>query len=228
MATPSIAPTPWWLDWNELTYANPDIYGPLVGGNTVQEAIYHTLETWLPAYIFEFNRVLGGPILKVPKEYRVKPDNRTLTKEVEASILVICTGTNAPPTLNGHDTRATWQTQVSVCVGGSMDWQETQAITYAYGVAVRAAIAQHKGLGGVAETTVWTGERYLEKEHLATRTIGLLVIDFLVTTPTTIDPFAGPPSPQYGAPGASEPSLEQPDDAPMVTDVSISMENYQI
>lgn len=218
------SPTPWWLDWNRLGYANPDIFGPIVGGHTVQEAIYNTLEMWLPAYIAEFNRVLGGPILKTPTVYRLKPDNRQLTPNMDASVFVSCTGTLHPPERHSHQTRAVWQAQVSLCVNGSMDWQETQAITFAYGAAARTAIAQHESLNGVAETTKWTGEKYLEKEHLSNRTIGLIVIDFEVTTATTLDVFAGPPSPQYAGIGAvTDPSLRPYPNAPEVTSVNVAL-----
>ena len=217
-------PDKWWLDWNRLGYANPDIFGPIVGGHTIQEAIYSTLHTWLPAYIAEFNRVLGGQILTVPTEYRIKPDHRNLTPKVEASVFVSCPGTSKQPQRHGHQTRAVWNPQVSLCVNGTMDWQETQAITFAYGAAARTAIAQHESLGGIAESTMWMGEVYKEKEHLSNRTIGLILIDFEVTTATTLDIHAGPPSPQYTALGSiSDPSTLPYPNAPSVTGANVTV-----
>ena len=225
METTNAQPDKWWLDWNRLGYANPDIFGPIVGGHTVQEAIYTTLQKWLPAYIAEFNRVLGGEILAVPTEYRVKPDNRNLTPKVEASVWVLCPGTYTKPERHGRQTRAVWNPQLSLCVNGTMDWQETQALTFAYGAAARTAIAQHESLGGIAESTVWMGEEYREKEHLANRTIGLIVINFEVTTATTLDVHAGPPSPQYTALGStSDPSTLPYPAAPDVIAAKVSVQ----
>ena len=182
----------------------------------------------MPAYISEFNRVLGGDILQVPKVYRLKPDNRQLTTALEASVFVACTGTLRPPERHSHQTRAIWNAQVSLCVNGSMDWQETQAITFAYGAAARTAIAQHESLNGIAETSKWVGEKYLEKEHLANRTIGLILIDFEVTTATTLDVKAGPPSPQYAALGANtRPSTAPYGDAPAVTGANVTVQKEQ-
>ena len=105
-----------------------------------------------------------------------------------------------------------------------MDWQETQAITFAYGAAARTAIAQHESLGGIAESTMWMGEVYKEKEHLSNRTIGLILIDFEVTTATTLDIHAGPPSPQYTALGSiSDPSTLPYPNAPSVTGANVTV-----
>ena len=229
MASDSLTPEKWWLDWNKLGYANPDIFGPIVGGHTIQEAIYTTLQTWLPTYIAEFNRVLGGPVLKVPQTYRVKPEHRNLTPEVEASVFVSCDGTKTRPERHSHQTRAVWNVKVSLMINGSMDWQETQAITFAYGAAARTAIAQHESLGGIAESTMWIGEEYLEKEHLSNRTLGLIVIDFEVTTAATLDVRAGPPSPQYAATGATtDPSVLPYQDAPEVSTANITIKKERI
>ena len=220
----STTPEPWWTNWNKYAYANPDVFGPLVGGHTVQEAFYHTLQTWLPTYIAEFNRVLGGDILTNPTEYRVRPENRVLSPRTEATVLVVCDGTTGTPQRHAGKTRAVWNVQASVCVSGPLDWQETQALTFAYGAAVRAAIAQHEDLDGVAESSMWTGEKYLEKEHLANRTISLIVVEFNVTTSATIDVNAGPPSPDYTGEGSvSDPSILPYPDAPAVTGAKVDL-----
>jgi hypothetical protein len=221
-------PREWWLHWNELSYANPDVYGPIVGGMTIQEAMYNTIQKWLPAYIYEFNRNLGGNILAIPKEYRVKPANRVLSRDLEASVLCVVNGTTGTPSTTGLTTRATWNAEVSVCVSGSMDWQETQAITHAYGAALRVAVAQHQSLGNVVSTTKWMGEKYLEGERTSTRTMGLIVINFQVTTASTMNINGGPPSPQYAGAGVNtNPTLLPPADAPNVRSADVTV-NAQI
>ena len=215
----------WWLNWN-YQYANPDVYGPLVGGHTIQEGFYLTLQEWLPAYLAEFNRNLGADVLQLPRSYRLKPDWETLPKQQGAcQILVICNGTKGTPQRQQHATRSTWETQMGIYVAGTKDWQETQAITLAYGAAARAAIAQHPGLGGVAETTLWTGEKYLEKDHVSTRILSLLTVNFDVTIANTLDVFGGPPAPQYAAEGVqTEPSLLPPDPVPVAQTANVTVE----
>jgi hypothetical protein len=221
-------PDVWWLNWN-FQYANPDIYGPLSGGHQVQEAFYTTLQKWLPDYIAEFNRNLGGDVLALPKNYRMKPDFRQLPLNPEATFLVVCDGTTKEPERHQHQTRATWKVTLSVWMAGTTDWQETQALTFAYGAAARAAISQHPGLEGFAETTLWMGERYAEKDHSSLRTIGLLMIDFNTTVGSVLDVFGGPPSPQYAATGTvTDPSLDPPIPAPIADTYNIEVINEEL
>jgi len=217
--------TPWWQDWG-LTYL-PDAYGPVAGGHTVQEAMYRTIEKWLPAYIMEVNRKLGGNILTVPKDYRRKPDHRPLSKGVDVQILVAVDGTIGDPERLQDATRACWDATVNIFIWGTQDWQETQALTYAYAACVRAAIIQHPGLGtdGTVESVRWTSEEYKEGEHASTRQIGLATIKFEVTTPNAIDPWGGPPLPPYAATGTpTEPSLLPPPPLPVVETAKITVE----
>ena len=206
----------WWLNWS-YQYVNPDVYGPLIGGHTIQEGFYNTLQKWLPAYLAEFNRNLGGEVLTLPRAYRLKPDWQTLPRNVAAQVLVISNGTTDHPKRHQRQTRSTWEAQASIFIAGTQDWQETQAISLAYGAAVRACIAQHPSLEGIAETTLWTGERYTEKEHVSTRILGLMTINFEVTVANTMDVFGGPPSPEYAATGIeTDPTINPPGPVPTV------------
>lgn len=214
---------PWWTNWN-LSYAD-NVYGPIYGGHSVQEACYNTLQKWLPAYIHEFNRKLGGEILTVPTEYKYQPDERPFTREVSASILVVCGGTVGEPKRLSNATWSDWSIQASACVIGTKDWQETEALTFAYGAAVRTAIAQHPSLGGLAKATLWTGEKYMRGTRSSTRQVGLAIIDFQVTLPQTMNPNAGPPEPQFAGDGViTDPSILPPQPIPTVksTEVDIS------
>lgn len=221
MTNPTV---PWWETWN-YQYANPDVYGPLVGAFTIQEAVNDTLKRWLPAYIAEFNRVLGGEILQVPLKYRYKPDYRSAAEGIDPSILVVCPGTTGKPVKNGNQTRAEWAVEASVCVGGNNDWQHTMALTTAYGTAMRACLAQQKSLGGIAETTTWVGESYKEKEITTQRVWGLMVVNFVVTTSNTMDPNGGPPLPEFAADWANpDPSVAPPAPEPIIETATVTIE----
>lgn len=215
----------WWVNW--LSIAEADVFGDILGGHSIQEGIYQTLQTWLPTYIYEMNRKLGGDIFRVPQDYRQRPQNMTLPPQNAPIILVEVEGTTGEPKHYATTTRAVYLTHIGCYLYGTTDWQETQALCYGYGAAIRAAIAQHPGLNGVAETTLWMGEKYMEQEHNSTRTTGLFVVDFQVSLANAINTQAGPPDAQYAAAGVpTGPQLLPPPPFPTVetTHVTVEME----
>jgi len=212
----------WWNNWN-FSYL-PDVYGPVYGGHSVQEAMYATLEKWLPSYIEETNRQLGQKVLEIPTEYRFRPDYRTLPKSSTAAILIDVTGTSGTPQVYQEFIRANWKARVMVFVYGTKDWQETQALTNAYAACVRAAIIQHRGLEGFAETTMWRGEEYREGEHSGTRTTGVAIIDFEITVGNAMNMYGGVPNPEYAGTGVvTDPSLLPPSPTITSTEVNVTL-----
>ena len=212
----------WWNKW-DLSYES-DVYGPIFGGSSVQESVYNTLEKWLPSYTAEINRQLGGEILQEVKEYRHRPEYRTLPKNVQCAILVIVPGTAGIPKTYQDSVRANWNVEVNAFVYGTKDWQETQALTSAYSACIRACLVQHRDLGGFAETSKWMGETYFEGEHSATRTTGLAKINFEVTVGNNVTPYGGIPVAGYQAEGVStEPSVMPPADAPTSNEANIQI-----
>jgi hypothetical protein len=212
----------WWTDW-DLSYTD-NIFGPLIGGNSVQEAFYKTLQEWLPTYIAEINRKLGSQVLLEPFEYRHRPEFRNLPRNASAAILIEVPNTIGVPRIYQNAIRVNWRVEVLIYVYGTKDWQETQALTSAYAAAVRAAIIQHRGLGGFAQTTIWEGEEYAEGEHSGGRTTGIAHLRFAVTVGNAMTMFGGPPSPQYAPTGASTgPSILPPEPAFQVEDVNVEV-----
>jgi len=204
---------PWWSTWN-LSYADSE-FGDIYGGGSVQEAFYTTLQTWWPTYVAEVNRKLGASILEVPVEYRFRPDYRTLPREASAAILVTVPGTIGKPEVFQAGVRAQWTVDVIIFVYGTQDWQETQALTYAYAACLRTLILQQRDLGGFAQSTTWDSEKYLEGEHSGTRTTGVANLTFTVSLGNVTDVYGGPPDPLYTAPGnptgpTTLPLAEQP------------------
>lgn len=225
----SITPeTPWWKNWN-LEYASNE-FGPFFGGGSVQEAFYQTLEKWLPTYVAEMNRKLGGEILNATGlQFRQEPNIRTLSPNIQAQILVNVPHTVGTPENFSAGVRAQWRVNVEVFVYGSKDWQETQALTYAYATVLRALILQQRGLDGVAETTTWEGEEYLEGEHSSTRTTGVAHVTFVVTIGYVAKPFGGPPMPQFAPAGAiTGPTLQPLPDQPDVETFEITISEEAI
>ena len=219
-----MAETPWWTNW-DLSYTD-NVYGPVYGGHSVQESVYNTLKTWLPAYIMEANRQLGGDVLQIVKEYRHRPEYRTLPKDVQCAILVTVPGTAKTPRIFQDSIRVDWKAEIHAFVYGTKDWQETEALTAAYAAVIRACIVQHRDLDGFAETTKWIRESYYEGEHSATRTTGMAKIDFEVTVGNVTTPFGGPPLPQFAPTGTiTDPTLLPPANVPTVSTVESTINN---
>jgi hypothetical protein len=193
--------TDWWANYNITSLG--DIYGPLIGGQTVQNAMYNTIQTWMPAYIAEMNRSLGGPFLDVPIHYRLKPEKRVNPQGVEASVLVIVAGTIGEPERSQEVYYTQWEAQASIVVKGSSSWEETQALTYAYTAAIRASCVQHAGLGtenGIITECRWISESYREGDFASLRQVGLGMVEFEVTTPAAVAVHGGPNVPSVDMP----------------------------
>jgi len=212
----------WWTDWD--LFAPDDVYGPMLGGHSVQEAVYNTLQTWLSTYIAEFNRKVGSTVLFDPIEYRHRPDYRTLPKNAGAAILVTVPGTFGQPEVYSDSVRAEWKVEIMVFVYGTKDWQETEALTHAYTTVVRAAILQHRDLMGFATGTTWESEQYLEGEHSSTRTTGVGHIVFGVVVGNVINVHDGLPMPDYAATGVNtDPTTRPPSPRVEATSVKTTL-----
>ena len=217
----------WWTDWN-LSYTT-DPYGPINGGNSVQEAAYNTLEKWLPSYIAEFNRKLGSEVLVAPFEYRHRPEYRTLPRNATAAVLLSVPSTASTPEVYQSNIRVNWNLEAMVFVYGTKDWQETEALTQAYAACVRACIIQNRGLGGFAETTLWEGEEYLEGEHSSGRTTGIAHVRFVVVVGNAMNMYGGVPKPEFAPPGAiTYPSTEPATPTQVVEIANIEVQREQI
>ncbi len=223
-------PRDWWLDW-DLSYF-PDVYGATYGGHSVQEAMYRTLDAWLPTYINEFNRQTGGgqQILNIPKRYSLEPEYRYLSRARDAQVLVVVKGTVGEPERFGNgQIRSVWEAEASVVLAGTKSWEETQALTYGYGVCVRTAIMQHRSLDGFAQLTQWMSERYLKMDHVAGRTLGMAVVDFEVIVENSMNTNGGPPLPQFAAEGENTgPTLTEQPNFPTVQDHDIKVWNEEV
>lgn len=183
----------WWTHWN-LSYTDESgPFGILRGAHSVQEATYRTLEKWFPTYIEEVNRQIGEDVLRVPKRYTRRPDERTLSKYVDASVLVTTSETTHVDRHGDGSVHSVWVTTIEMHVFGTQDFLETQAITMAYTTVARAILAQHPDLGGEVQTLLWHGESFKYGETSSTRYVGLGETVFHITVDTTMNDRRGPP-----------------------------------
>lgn len=218
--------TPWWESWNG-NYL-PDVYGPIYGGHSVQIAIVNTLRMWLPTYIKEFNRQLGGNILQIVQNYNRPADSREWSPDIDVEIDVTVPGTVGKPLSTNGVTgiSSVWKADLEAFVYGGTNWQETLALAYAYGAAARGAIVQHQDLMGFAETTNWVADSYFKGKDVGLRWVGIATISFEVSVLNTLSKYGGPPSAEYAATGTpSGPSLLPIPNFPEAIDYDFEVDN---
>ncbi len=221
----------WWTNWG-LEYTG-SAFGTAYGGQSVQEACYRTLIKWMPAYTEEINRNLGGQVLLTPYSYRIEPDYTNLPRDLGVcQVVAYVDGTANTPERTNSGYVTTWKLQVQGFVAGTNDWQESQALTLAYGTCLRMILIQQSSMGtDFISATNWVGETYHMNSRASTRHLGLAVNDFEVTIENTVMPFAGPPGDLYaptGAPTTDTPSLLPLPTPPTAETVNVTVENERV
>lgn len=196
--------------WN-LSYAD-DVFGPLFGGGSVKQALIETLTMWLPTYVAEINRQLGSNVLYVPKDYLYQPDERAVAPQTSQATVFV-PRTIGTPERRSDGTRTIWQAQTEVYFAGTQDWNLSEAVAWAYEAAVRASIAQHRSLGGFAESTMWVGSQLGKRERVSTIWRVSVQANFHVVVANAMSPDGGP----------AVPAITTPVAVPEVTDTEITL-----
>lgn len=197
------------------------IFGPIVEGGDVKEAVKATLKRWIPTYLalLERHAAREPKSMLLPHSY-VMSDGDTLQKKVEEGLpaVVILTPGNGErrPKRDGEGKyRAGFRVTVSVVVSAK-DQASTTALAERYRKAVELLLLHQGSLGGFAEGTIFVGWRTDDMDPQADRTIaaGTNVFEVLVKGIA-----------QHGA-GLKEP-LEEPyeeTDLPTITEVDVDVE----
>lgn len=193
--------------------AAPDGLGPILGADDVRDAVNTTIGTWAPYYLSVLGArlaaagLIGGPS-QLPDplppfgQWTNELNYRNVGVGYSPAYEVTCPGTVGKPALKGTTVTVVYACAVRVQVFGT-DWQTTADATSWYEKAVRAALLQHRSLGGFAQATAWQGTAYHEVDHSSTRTEGVATLRFDVTVLDTLDVSRGPaslPAPPWSPP----------------------------
>jgi len=170
------------------------VFDSIVTPADVRAAARDTLKVWLSTYITEVGRQKGLELDPI-QDWTVRQQYRTLSIGESPACWVTGLGTLAKPTRKGDGTYLVpWGIEVDVLVWGD-DFEATEDLVGHYAAACIATLVQHQDLGGIAETTTWTGYRYTEVEHSSTRTLGVGRLTFTVTVDNVVNSSAGPSDP---------------------------------
>lgn len=192
-----------------------NIFGSIVTGRAVRQAMRTHLQSWFPTYIAELARIEGKdpasmPLFRSWVSALDLPEGKYEEHQMP-SCVIVAPGLLREPERRGGDVIATWAVSVG-CVVSGQDRENTFDLAEMYAAAVRAAVVQHPSLGGFATATDWLGERYDDIPNDMLRTLAAGSVQFAVQAYQAITPSDGP----------SEPLLDPiPDPGPRATFVSV-------
>lgn len=169
-----------------------DVYGPVVTGTEVRQAVQSTILRWFDAYAHELSRQKGVFVPPVPRDWQTVREMGDV--EVAQLPLLVVTAAGTARTerhARGTGYTATWAIGAGV-ICGDADWEATRALGESYATIVRWAVLQQQSLG-IGARVEWVGEAYDEFDtgEGPQFVIGATVT-FEVTVDGVVDPYTGP------------------------------------
>lgn len=176
-------------------------FGQIIDGSYVEQAVIDLLKVWSPSYLAEVARQRSLASLPNIRTYTVTSQFEKWPEDQLPTVLVISTGLAEPPKQRGDGKiDVCFLTGLAVIVSADTP-ENTNKIAKAYTAAIRAALAQHKSLGGKTDGLTWLDEKYDDLPPEQTRTIGAGQLVFEVDVKNVTDASAGPLSPTIEDPG---------------------------
>lgn len=192
------------------------IFGNLVTGDDVDQAITLTLQTWAATYLERMCRKIGQPAgwLPYPQSYVHTNDPNHFPENQPPTVVVAVPGTSGRPIRDGsRNYRVEWDVRVAIFVRAT-DREATEKLAKYYGAAFRELLLQKRSLGGFAEGIEWHGEFYETRvSDRDQRTLGSCELRFCVDVRDVVKTLGGPTSP----------IPTEPADWPQATDVHVTL-----
>lgn len=200
-----------------------NVFGPMVDGDDVVEAVLATLRRWERDYLAEKERQEGLDPGALPRiqEWAGVGDRRYAPDLDPPSVLVVTAGLAQKPDREGDGTYSAWfacafVVEVEV---NSRDQRQANRVAQWYCAAFRTLLLQQKDLGGFAAALEWSAEAYDELDvgedaDCRAQAGG----SFLVRVGDVARDGAGPLEP------SSEPVPDPPDDPPIAETVIVTID----
>jgi hypothetical protein len=206
------------------TVSQPVKFGPIVTGNTVEQAVKRVLEERLDDYLGELERIEGyePDAIERPRGVVTASELEKWPEDQIPVVVIVSAATERPVKRSHGDYEATWNLGVAPVVS-DVNADETRKLALSYVAAVRACIVQHKGLksslhpAGFSEATHWESEHYDGIAFGETRTLLAPRVMFNVTVLEAVNSQAGPREPY-------EPASSEPADWPIVQKIVVNAE----
>lgn len=195
--------------------SDANIFGNLVGGYEVDDAVAATLQKWSDTYLERQCRKIGQPFgwLPSPGSYVFTNDPHYFPEDQPPVAVIAVPGTVGSPIRDGRKYyRAQWDVRLTIFVQ-TTDREDTERLAKYYGAAFRELILQKRSLGGFAEGITWHAEDYGTRvSDRDQRTLGACELRFSVDVRDVVLTLAGP----------AVPIITTPADPPQATTVKVT------
>lgn len=187
-----------------------DVFGQIVPGHVVEDAVVTLLREWFGTYLAEVAYQWERPVVPSPLSYNVRPEGEKWTEDLLPACVVVSPGTTGAPRASGDGYyEADYVVGILIfCSGTDEDSVRKNASDYA--ASARAIVLQKRGLGGLCTGVIWTGESYTPGPSDGRRSIGAAIVEFTMTIVGTVSRSAGPSQPNV-APGTQWGTVETTD-----------------
>jgi len=208
-----------------------DIFGDIIIGSQLEEAVVATLEAWFPVYIreMELQQSIPQDALPLPRSFITTDKiNRENTDQLPAIVVVSpgLSGRNSPKQEGDGTFRVPWAISIGVFVGGQ-DRTTTKNLIRQYVGICRAIMLQKQSLGGFADGTTWLDESYDNSfAFVDQETIGAGSVIFEVWVAGVVQRFGGPAVPFEGSP-APDPDTQPGSEWPPIQTVEVTVTNKE-
>ena len=216
------------------TVEDVSVFGPMVSGDDLEEAVRALLRKWFNTYLAHIERRAGlvvGTCAR-PRSWGITGELGKAPEDQLPGIKIISNGTHGEPIIagDGHSS-AVWELDLlAVCSARGMPGGYSQAMIWArrWALVMRAIIAQQAptddALGTVAALD-WMGENYDDIDATDERTICAGTVSIQAYVPGAVQRWAGPAEPLM--PPEEDPGPEDPT-WPIATDVIVDVEKAPI
>ena len=172
-----------------------DIFGRIIDGSQVEDAMMNHLRKWLPVYLqeLEYQRFRNRDQIPHPRSIQAVKDLEQFDENQLPAIIVMSSGLSDTPVHYGDGSySASWDVNVATVVTAS-DAESTRKLAKLYGAAVRAVVVQKPSLGGFASGADWLDESYDDLPGVdEERTFAVTSMYFSVSVDSVINRLGGP------------------------------------
>jgi hypothetical protein len=197
--------------------SDEQIFGSLVDGNDVDDAVTATLQKWSDTYLNRMCRKIGQPEgwLPSPGSYVHTNDPHYFPEDQPPVVVVAIPGLSGRPIRDGQKYyRAEWDVQLTIFVQAN-DRDATERLAKQYGAAFRELLLHKRSLGGFAAGISWHEEQYGTRvSDRDQRTLGACELRFSVDVRDVVKTLGGPPTP----------ITTEPSDWPTASSVKVTLE----
>jgi hypothetical protein len=169
------------------------LFGQMVSGAQVEQAVIDTVDLWMPTYLREAERQFGYAENSLLNFRTIKTDNE-FTKEMAnqlPALVVISVGiTGKPRPQGGGPILASWVVGVALVVTARKQ-AEAEKLSKDYAALMRTLLLQQSSLGDFAAGVAWQNESYTDIPSSEERQLASASMEFHIDVDEVSNQRAG-------------------------------------